>query len=472
MTDILLPGSEHTFSSSLADAILTTLLPIMDNESTNETILGFGPKRDPPSTVIPMTLIYTVILVTGVVGNICTCVVIARNKYMHTATNYYLFSLAISDLLLLILGLPQEMYLLWQRYPYVFGEFFCIFRGLTSETSTNASILTITCFTVERYLAICHPLRAHTMSKLSRAVMAIVIIWVLSALCAIPLAIQFGIVHVFCTLKTPLSHAFEISTFLFFILPMTLITVLYVFIGVKLRRPSGLDRSEPASCSSNGVKSQLKRSAKGSSQSSRRAVVKMLVAVVVAFFICWAPFHAQRLMAIYVKKPTATDRKVYDVLNYISGVSYYFSATINPILYSILSLKFRQAFKDTITRCCGCRQPRSGKFKYLSRLNSTYRSTAFETTDNTLLSVSPHHASDVKIRLLLTNDATVNPAPKGTQEIALNTPALSVQKGKDSGGKRKVSSSISNSSLRMLDDDAFDETELSNYMTSDKSRKT
>lgn len=36
---------------------------------------------------------------TGVIGNVTTCVVIAGNSYMHTATNYYLFSLAISDML-------------------------------------------------------------------------------------------------------------------------------------------------------------------------------------------------------------------------------------------------------------------------------------------------------------------------------------------------------------------------------------
>ncbi|XP_013773417.1 pyrokinin-1 receptor-like isoform X1 [Limulus polyphemus] len=426
MADSIPSGPELITSSvdsySLTNALLTTLTPVINNESNNESILG--PTRDPPSTVIPMTLIYTVILVTGVVGNICTCVVIARNKYMHTATNYYLFSLAVSDLLLLILGLPQEMYQLWQRYPYIFGEFFCIFRGLTSETSTNASILTITAFTVERYLAICHPLRAHTMSKLSRAIMAIIIIWLVSAMCAVPLAIQFGIVHVFCTLKSPLSHAFEISTFLFFILPMTLITVLYVLIGVKLRRSTGLDRSETTSNTLNGAKSQTRQSVKGSSQSSRRAVVKMLVAVVVAFFICWAPFHAQRLMAIYVTEPTPTDKKVYDVLNYISGVSYYFSATINPILYSILSLKFRQAFKDTITKCSGCRQGRSGKFNYLSRLNSTYRSTAFEATDVTVVSAYPHrnHMLDVRNPQGLTE---VNLIPEEIQETTFNTPVIS-----------------------------------------------
>ena len=53
---------------------------------------------------IILTIVYSIIFITGIVGNVFTCVVITRNNYMHTATNYYLFSLAISDVLTLILG--------------------------------------------------------------------------------------------------------------------------------------------------------------------------------------------------------------------------------------------------------------------------------------------------------------------------------------------------------------------------------
>ena len=77
------------------------------------------------------------------------------------------------------------------------------------------------------------------------------------------------------------------------------------------------------------------------------------VAVVLAFFICWAPFHAQRLMATHVTEPTPAEEIIFGILTHISGIAYYISATINPILYSIMSLKFRQAFKDTLGRCCG-----------------------------------------------------------------------------------------------------------------------
>lgn len=159
-------------------------------------MLNYPSQREDLSTAIPLTLIFALLLVTGCIGNLCTAIVIARpkNKYMHTATNYYLFSLAMSDFLFLILGLPQEMYTLWQRYPYPFGEPFCIIRGYLSEASTYASILTISAFTVERYVAICHPLWAHTMSQLPRAITSIVIIWILAAICAIPPAAELGIV--------------------------------------------------------------------------------------------------------------------------------------------------------------------------------------------------------------------------------------------------------------------------------------
>jgi len=72
-----------------------------------------GPRRFELYKVVPITVIYAIIFATGVVGNVCTAVVICRNKYMHNATNYYLCNLVLSDLLVLALGLPVETYSFW-----------------------------------------------------------------------------------------------------------------------------------------------------------------------------------------------------------------------------------------------------------------------------------------------------------------------------------------------------------------------
>ncbi|XP_054266925.1 pyrokinin-1 receptor-like [Macrosteles quadrilineatus] len=322
------------------------------NHSVTET-LQLPAKRDPLYIVIPITIAYSIIFFSGVTGNIVTCIVIARNKHMHTATNYYLFSLAISDLLLLVSGLPQEMYSIWSRYPYVFGEVFCVLRGLAAETSANATVLTITAFTVERYVAICHPFYSHTLSKLSRAVRLILVIWAVALTFAIPQALQFGVTRgkrpemVQCQVlkEKEIRHSFEISTFLFFVLPMTVITVLYALIGLRLRRSALLKKTSGSFSRHQETNRSVCRSA------SSRRVLKMLVAIVVAFFICWAPFHAQRLVAIYGvgsgQEPVSpVVLHVYVVVTYLSGILYYVSTTVNPILYHIMSLKFREAFKN------------------------------------------------------------------------------------------------------------------------------
>lgn len=76
------------------------------------------------------------------------------------------------------------------------------------------------------------------------------------------------------------------------------------------------------------------------------------VVVVVAFFVCWAPFQAQRLVAIYgdadhedYSSTSIIDANMYQALNYVSGILYYLSATINPLLYNLMSHKYRTAFK-------------------------------------------------------------------------------------------------------------------------------
>ena len=83
---------------------------IMNDTNTSdvdiETLLQetMGPRSRRPAELAVLTIVYCVIFVSGVIGNVSTCIVITRHGYMHTATNYYLFSLAISDVLTLILG--------------------------------------------------------------------------------------------------------------------------------------------------------------------------------------------------------------------------------------------------------------------------------------------------------------------------------------------------------------------------------
>lgn len=81
-----------------------------------------GPKYLPLKMVIPLTIAYVTIFVTGIFGNVTTCIVIVKNPSMQTATNYYLFSLAISDLTLLVLGESR-------LHAFTFARFVALLSG-------------------------------------------------------------------------------------------------------------------------------------------------------------------------------------------------------------------------------------------------------------------------------------------------------------------------------------------------------
>ncbi|XP_051862630.1 neuromedin-U receptor 1 isoform X2 [Drosophila albomicans] len=329
---------------------LTNLLGNSTNGSAT-TLTTDSMADESPTLLIVLTVCYAIIFVAGVLGNLITCIVISRNNFMHTATNFYLFNLAVSDLILLVSGIPQELYNLWCPNSYPFTDGICILESVLSEMAANATVLTITAFTVERYIAICHPFRQHTMSKLSRAIKFIFAIWMTAFLLALPQAMQFSVVNqedgYSCTMENDFyAHVFAVSGFIFFCGPMTAICVLYVLIGMKLKRSRLLQALPRRAYDANrGVNAQSR-------------VIRML-AVAVAFFLCWAPFHAQRLMAVYgvslinVCRCQESFNDYFRILDYTSGVLYFLSTCINPLLYNIMSHKFREAFKITLTRQFG-----------------------------------------------------------------------------------------------------------------------
>lgn len=222
-----------------------------ENEDIELILLErLGPQRRGELKIVLLSIVYVLIFVTGVLGNVLTCMVILHNRYMYTTTNFCLFNLAVSDLLVILVGLPQEVYSFWYSYPWIFGHTFCVLRIMLSETSTYVSILTITTFTVERYIAICHPLLSRALSGLKRVFYIIVVVWIISTLGSIPIFIQYGLVYVYDNQNQPIEksvtcsieienynvHAFYLSTLFTFILPMTALTVLYLKIGFTIRK--------------------------------------------------------------------------------------------------------------------------------------------------------------------------------------------------------------------------------------------
>lgn len=98
-------------------------------------------------------------------------------------------------------------------------------------------------------------------------------------------------------------------------------------------------------------------------------ITHVLASVVLCFFISLAPFHTQRLLYvlqdyrlinelnilwkslfILIRLNWVSDEIYYAInekLFYITGIFFYLNATINPIIYNVMSAKYRKAFLAT-----------------------------------------------------------------------------------------------------------------------------
>ena len=64
-----------------------------------------GPKQmDDHVVLVLVTIFYLLIFVSGIVDNLSVCLVILRSRQLHSAMNYYLVSLAVADLTIIVLG--------------------------------------------------------------------------------------------------------------------------------------------------------------------------------------------------------------------------------------------------------------------------------------------------------------------------------------------------------------------------------
>ncbi|XP_056398652.1 neuromedin-U receptor 1-like isoform X2 [Hyla sarda] len=263
-----------------------------------------GPKMS--SFFLPVSLTYLTIFLTGVAGNLLTCTVIAKHRKMRTPTNLYLFSLAISDLLVLVFGMPLEMYEMWQNYPFPFGEGGCYFKTFLFETVCFASVLNVTALSVERYLAVVHPLKTKHVMTNAHARRVIGAVWCISLLCAIPNTSLHGIYYIYlpslervdesatCTMMKPrwvYNLVIQLTTIFFYFVPVSIITILYLLIGWRLTQEKKIRiRWLGKSCKTDITWKIAPESAK------KRQITKTLCVVVIVFTICWAPFHIDRLL--------------------------------------------------------------------------------------------------------------------------------------------------------------------------------
>lgn len=144
-----------------------------------------------------VTVIYVALFAVGSLGNSITLYTLLAKRSLQnlqSTVHYHLASLAVSDLLILVLSMPIELYnFIWFHHPWVFGDAVCRGYYFLRDSCSYATVLNIASLSVERYMAICHPFKAKSIMSRSRTKKLISAMWLASFALAAPMLFVMGL---------------------------------------------------------------------------------------------------------------------------------------------------------------------------------------------------------------------------------------------------------------------------------------
>ncbi|MFT7815832.1 G-protein coupled receptor 39 [Arapaima gigas] len=328
---------------------------------------------------IILTVLYTSILLTGIVGNSVTIKVtqvLLKNGYLQKNVTDHMVSLACSDLLVLLIGMPVELYsAIWFPFSSVSGNVSCKIYNFLFEACSYATILNVATLSFERYIAICHPLKYKSFSG-SRTIKLIVFAWLTSVLVAVPLLFATGTESpkdvsnessstsvppqanssemqrnlTFCTNLRSMWVMYRSSVFVAFIVYILVLVSVAVMCKRMIYVLSAINRKSTKQDA--GGTTFLPKHEGSKMKEARKQTIIFLGLIVCCLAACWMPNQVRRLM-------TAARRKVdwdvsyfrsYVILHPISDTFFYLSSVLNPFLYNLSSQQFRQVFVQVL-RC-------------------------------------------------------------------------------------------------------------------------
>ncbi|KAK6759831.1 hypothetical protein RB195_021413 [Necator americanus] len=343
------------------------------NSNSTATYSEISDTSIPYTLKLLLSVLFILVGCIGFVGNVLTVLVIYKTASLHSHTNYFLASLAISDLCLIIVGVPFDLFHLWRkdRPPAITG--YCAFMSTSISLFTFASILTIVSLTAERFVAICYPFSHRALFDKRRVIYLIYLIWIIAFFPSLYIGLQFKrVVPDFCgynreldsqrgscdyvtSQNIPFRYPFELTMVVTFVLPLIFIVYCYVRILATLNEMAAATRVHVPIGNTNSTDSaqpsilyvHTKNYAPPKSQQAQRMVIKMLSTVTAVFFVCYLPYHIERLIVQYTKQQC--DSSMFCFLLYpVTGLLQYISATLNPIFYNLMSTRFRTAFTQLL----------------------------------------------------------------------------------------------------------------------------
>lgn len=282
-------------------------------------------------TIHPMDIVsivlYSLTCILGLPGN-AFVIWIAGFKMKRTVNTVWFLNLASADFLC-CLSIPFSIVEIALDYHWPYGDLMCKVIPTVIILNMFASVFTLTLISLDRFALVIKPVWSQNHRRLSLAYLLSGATWFVALLLSVPTMIYreshfTDITNIIqCTYDSDMTQSvvkkIYVSRFVFgFVIPLFIIVACYLLIGRKVSQ-SSFGRSQKA--------------------------LKLILGVIVAFFVCWLPYHVVGLIQAYRE-----DIAVIKSLDPLSVALAYINSCLNPILYVFMGQDFKEKVRLSLRR--------------------------------------------------------------------------------------------------------------------------
>ena len=318
-------------------------------EDVNATINGTQPSScssNPTAEKVGKTFAYCLIFLVSLAGNTVIGIIVYKTKTMRKPINFLIINMAMSDLLMPICWFPSKIQRLYIDFWLIggpLGQALCKLTYFSRDVSTAVSIQSLVLIAMDRFGAVVFPLRSPLISS-KLCPFFILTTWIVAMAIHSPylLAAKLvkhpgGLVCIFLW-----NEAFAESTFrqnyyaslvvILCFVPLVLITILYIIIYLKLK-----SQKSPGQQSVNAGQQRQQR---------ERNVLKMAIAIVLGFAVCFLPLAIGFVLSLFVSDIWSCGFQYFYTVAHCMAHA---NCAINPCICFIFSRNYREGLKTLLS---------------------------------------------------------------------------------------------------------------------------
>ena len=318
------------------------------SQDLNNAMNGTQPSRcywNPTAENIGITFAFCLVFLVSLAGNTVIGIIVYKTKTMRKPINFFIVNMAMSDLLFPIFVIPRDIQLLYTNSWLIggpLGQALCKLVYFLANVSYAVSVQSLVLIAVDRFGAVVYPLRSPLIS-LKLCPFFILATWIVAMIINFTDLFALKLVEVpgglFCSLHWEESfgdsssyESYLVSWFVIFLfIPLLLITILYITIYRKLK-----SQKIPGEQSANAGQQRQQR---------ERNVLKMSIAIVLGFAVCWLPFAIFSFLVPFASDKWSCGFLYFYLVAYVMGC---INCAINPCICFIFSRNYRVGLKTLL----------------------------------------------------------------------------------------------------------------------------